>query len=64
MNEFDLIRQYFTRPALCSAGCRRRCRHPAPDTGQDLHVSVDMLVEGRHFFADVSPQAWGTRRWQ
>lgn len=60
MNEFDLIRQYFTRPApsaVLGVGDDAAILRPTP--GQDLHVSVDMLVEGRHFFADVSPQALG-----
>lgn len=60
MNEFDLIRQYFTRPApsaVLGIGDDAAILRPTP--GQDLHVSVDMLVEGRHFFADVSPQALG-----
>ncbi|KJV33945.1 thiamine monophosphate kinase [Aquitalea magnusonii] len=60
MNEFDLIRQYFTRPApsaVLGVGDDAAILRPTP--GQDLHVSVDMLVEGRHFFADVNPQALG-----
>lgn len=60
MNEFDLIRQYFTRPApsaVLGVGDDAAILRPTP--GQDLHVSVDMLVEGRHFFADVSPHALG-----
>ena len=60
MNEFELIRQYFTRPApsaVLGVGDDAAILRPTP--GQDLHVSVDMLVEGRHFFADVSPQALG-----
>ncbi|NWK79971.1 thiamine-phosphate kinase [Aquitalea sp. LB_tupeE] len=60
MNEFDLIRQYFTRPAasaVLGVGDDAAILRPTP--GQDVHVSVDMLVEGRHFFADVSPQALG-----
>ncbi|WP_159877196.1 thiamine-phosphate kinase [Aquitalea denitrificans] len=60
MNEFDLIRQYFTRPApsaVLGVGDDAAILRPTP--GHDLHVSVDMLVQGRHFFSDVSPQALG-----
>ena len=31
----------------------------APTPGCELAVSVDMLVEGRHFFADVDPETLG-----
>ena len=31
----------------------------APKPGRELAVSVDMLVAGRHFFADVDPEALG-----
>jgi thiamine-monophosphate kinase len=60
MNEFELIRRYFTRPAantVLSVGDDAAIVRPTP--GHDLHVSVDMLVAGRHFLADVDPQALG-----
>jgi thiamine-monophosphate kinase len=60
MNEFELIRRYFDRPAanaLLAVGDDAAIVRPAP--GHDLHVSVDMLVAGRHFFADVDPEALG-----
>ncbi|MDN0073611.1 thiamine-phosphate kinase [Crenobacter sp. SG2303] len=60
MNEFDLIRRYFTRSApnaVLGVGDDAAIVRPSP--GCDLHVSVDMLVEGRHFFADVDPRALG-----
>ncbi|UJB30610.1 thiamine-phosphate kinase [Chromobacterium sp. Beijing] len=60
MNEFELIRRYFTRPAggaVLGVGDDAAILRPTP--GCDLHVSVDMLVEGRHFFADVAPEALG-----
>ncbi|NHR05014.1 thiamine-phosphate kinase [Chromobacterium haemolyticum] len=60
MNEFELIRRYFTRPAggaVLGVGDDAAILRPTPD--RDLHVSVDMLVEGRHFFADVAPEALG-----
>jgi thiamine-monophosphate kinase len=60
MGEFELIRQFFARPAhsvLLGNGddCALIDAHP----GQVLAVSSDMLVAGRHFFADVAPHALG-----
>ncbi|MCD5363957.1 AIR synthase related protein, partial [Chromobacterium aquaticum] len=60
MNEFELIRRYFARPAqraVLGVGDDAAILRPAADC--DLHVSVDMLVQGRHFFADVAPRALG-----
>ncbi|HSC80012.1 MAG TPA: thiamine-phosphate kinase, partial [Chitinolyticbacter sp.] len=60
MNEFELIARYFQRPtprALLGVG--DDCALLAPRPGMALAVSVDMLVEGRHFFADVDPQSLG-----
>jgi thiamine-monophosphate kinase len=60
MNEFELIGRYFKRPApsaLLGVGDDAAIVRPTP--GHDLHMSVDMLVEGRHFFADVAPRALG-----
>jgi thiamine-monophosphate kinase len=60
MNEFELIQRHFTRPAgnaVLGVGDDAAIVRPTP--GHDLHVSVDMLVEGRHFFADVEPRALG-----
>jgi len=60
MNEFDLIRRYFTRDAHNAVlGVGDDAAIVRPSAGCDLHVSVDMLVEGRHFFADVDPRALG-----
>ncbi|CAB3749733.1 thiamine-phosphate kinase [Paraburkholderia solisilvae] len=35
------------------------CALIAPPAGEMLAISTDMLVEGRHFFADVDPHALG-----
>ncbi|MCE1192703.1 MAG: thiamine-phosphate kinase [Acidovorax sp.] len=60
MGEFDLIARYFTRPVRHAAlGVGDDCALLAPAAGMQLAVSSDMLVEGRHFFADVDPQALG-----
>ncbi|MBV8045853.1 MAG: thiamine-phosphate kinase [Paludibacterium sp.] len=62
MNEFDLIRRYFTTPdpdgqVVLGIGDDAAILRPSP--GGDVHVSVDTLVSGRHFFADVAPAALG-----
>ncbi len=60
MGEFDLIARYFTRPARRAVlGVGDDCALLAPAPGMQLAVSSDMLVEGRHFFADVDPEALG-----
>ena len=60
MGEFDLIARYFTRPARRAAlGVGDDCALLQPSPGMQLAVSSDMLVEGRHFFADVDPAALG-----
>ena len=56
MNEFELIRQYFQRPAsnaLLGVGDDAALLLPTP--GRALAVSSDMLVCDRHFFADTDP---------
>ena len=60
MNEFELIARYFTRPAARAAlGVGDDCALLDISPGMQMAVSSDMLVEGRHFFADVSPLALG-----
>ncbi|MEO7886245.1 MAG: thiamine-phosphate kinase [Polaromonas sp.] len=60
MGEFDLIARYFTRPAgQAVLGVGDDCALLQPRPGTQLAVSSDMLVEGRHFFADVNPFALG-----
>src|SRR5438132_13170566 len=60
LGEFDLIARYFTRPtrrALLGVG--DDCALLAPTPGQQLAVSSDLLVEGRHFLSTVPPDALG-----
>jgi thiamine-monophosphate kinase len=62
MNEFALIDRFFRRAARDPAvrtgiGDDGAVVVPAP--GCDLVFSVDMLVEGRHFLADVDPSTLG-----
>ncbi len=60
MGEFDLIRRFFQRPVRRAAlGVGDDCALHAPAPGMQQDVSSDMLVEGRHFFADVDPRLLG-----
>lgn len=71
MGEFELIARYFARPASAPVpgapgtagrvvlGVGDDCALLAPAPGMQLAVSSDMLVEGRHFFADVAPERLG-----
>ena len=60
MGEFDLIRRYFQRPVRRAAlGVGDDCALLAPAPGMQLAISSDMLVENRHFFADVNPRLLG-----
>ncbi|MFZ6647291.1 thiamine-phosphate kinase [Undibacterium sp. TJN25] len=65
LSEFDLIKHYFARPAATAAaaladprialGIGDDCALLNPSPGMQLAVSSDMLVSGRHFFADADP---------
>ena len=60
LGEFDLIHKYFIRPTPQAVlGVGDDCALLAPLPGMQLAISSDMLVEGRHFFADVDPEALG-----
>ena len=60
MTEFDLIARYFTRkPRHAAVGVGDDCAIINPSPGMQLAISSDMLVEGRHFFSDVSPYSLG-----
>lgn len=60
LSEFELIDRFFrrsTRHTVLGVGDDAALLAPAP--GCELAVSVDMLVSGKHFFADVDPAALG-----
>ena len=60
MGEFDLIAEYFSWPVQRAAlGVGDDCALLAPAAGQQLAVSSDMLVEGRHFLSTVAPERLG-----
>ena len=59
-SEFDLIRQYFSRPAphtVLAGG--DDCALVQPTAGMQLAVSTDTLVAGVHFFSDADPALLG-----
>lgn len=59
-SEFELIRRHFTRPVRQTVlGAGDDAGLIAVSEGMELAVSVDMLVAGTHFFADVEPYALG-----
>jgi thiamine-monophosphate kinase len=66
LSEFSLIDRFFARraseisyPRKAALGIGDDCALLAPPAGEMLAISTDMLVEGRHFFADVDPKALG-----
>ena len=64
MGEFELIARHFTRasrsarPAV-ALGVGDDCALLQPAPGQQLAISTDMLVEGRHFLSTVAPERLG-----
>lgn len=67
LSEFALIDRFFAhathnttqKAAHVTLGIGDDCALMQPPPGEVLAVSTDMLVEGRHFFADVDAQALG-----
>lgn len=60
LGEFDLIAKFFGRPARRVAlGIGDDCALLQPAVGQQLAVSCDTLIEGRHFLSTVDPQRLG-----
>ena len=62
VNEFELIARFFSRPPRAPSvhlGVGDDAALLAPSPGCELAISVDMLVGGRHFFADVDPAKLG-----
>ena len=61
MNEFDFIRRYLAAHKQPENGVVLGIGDDAadvrPSPGCDLHLSTDMLLQGRHFFADHPPDA-------
>lgn len=61
LSEFDLIKRYFQRnqAGRAALGIGDDCALLAPTPGQQLAISSDMLVEGRHFFAGADARMLG-----
>jgi thiamine-monophosphate kinase len=60
MDEFELIRRYFSRPAAKAVlGAGDDCAILQTAAGMQLAISTDMLVAGRHFSPGVDPHALG-----
>lgn len=70
LGEFDLIARFFKSGAdamhsnggpsnAIALGIGDDCALLKPPSGEDLAITSDMLVEGRHFFADANPQSLG-----
>ena len=60
--EFALIDRHFRRPPVsrhATVGIGDDCALLAPLPNEQLAISTDMLVAGRHFFEDVDPAALG-----
>ncbi len=64
MDEFQLISRYFDRPGTergVVTGIGDDGAILAPDSGRELIVVIDTLVEGVHFPADIVPEDLGYR---
>ena len=62
LGEFDLIRRYFTRNAVnATLGVGDDAALLPITPGNELAVSTDMLVSGRHFFPDADPYYLGRK---
>jgi thiamine-monophosphate kinase len=62
VNEFELIARYFTRPPRSRSvalGVGDDAALVVPTPGSEVAISVDMLVEGRHFVAGADPESLG-----
>jgi len=64
LNEFQLIKHYFTRQAVQASVVKSvgdDCAILAPHPHRQLVMSMDTMVEGRHFPVDANPYDIGTR---
>ncbi|MFZ6771865.1 thiamine-phosphate kinase [Undibacterium sp. SXout7W] len=63
LSEFDLIQNYFVKQLITDSriamGIGDDCALLQPTPGMQLAISSDMLVSGRHFFADADPHMLG-----
>jgi thiamine-monophosphate kinase len=65
LSEFSLIKHYFSKLTAqredVLLGIGDDCALLSCPTNQSIAVSIDSLVEGVHFFADVCPKHWVIR---
>jgi len=60
LSEFELIRRFFTYPARHAVlGVGDDAAIVRPRRGQELVVTTDMLVAGRHFYHGANPERLG-----
>lgn len=68
LGEFDLIQRFFQKqsemmlaknPGSISLGIGDDCALLKTEPNHEIAVTSDMLVEGRHFFADANPEYLG-----
>jgi len=60
LTEFELIERYFRRPTRNAVlGVGDDAALIAPSPGFEIAATVDMLLEGRHFFAGAEAEALG-----
>ena len=70
LGEFDLIQRFFKAGAdamrsndekLIALGIGDDCALLKPSAGEEIAITSDMLVEGRHFFMDANPELLGRK---
>ena len=68
LGEFDLIERFFktgsdlnATNSTISLGIGDDCALIKPPPGEEIAITSDMLVEGRHFFADTNPEHLGRK---
>jgi thiamine-monophosphate kinase len=70
LGEFDLIQRFFKAGAdamrsndekLIALGIGDDCALLKPAAGEEIAITSDMLVEGRHFFMDANPELLGRK---
>ncbi|AFZ82782.1 thiamine-phosphate kinase [Candidatus Kinetoplastidibacterium crithidiae] len=61
MSEFDIIRKYFSKSVVQKSmlGVGDDCALFTVPHGNEVAVSKDLLIEGKHFFSNVDPVSLG-----
>jgi thiamine-monophosphate kinase len=65
LGEFDVIERFFKTGTVTnsnlSLGIGDDCALIQPPPGEEIAITSDMLVEGRHFFPDANPEYLGRK---